>query len=61
MLNFWNIWRILIQGSKEEIEEKRLSVRRNTLGTGQAVDMAGEQSYMKSAKTAGGIRQFSTK
>ena len=47
-------------GTKEEIEEKGLSVRRNTLGIGQAVDMAGEQSYIKSAKTAGGIRQFST-
>ena len=47
-------------GAKEEIEEKGLSVKRNTLGIGQAVDMAGEQSYMKSAKTAGGIRQFST-
>ena len=46
--------------AKEEIEEKGLSVRLNTLGIGQAVDMAGEQSYMKSAKTAGGIRQFST-
>ena len=47
-------------GAKEETEEKGLSVRRNTLGIGQAVDMAGEQSYMKSAKTAGRIRQFST-
>ena len=47
-------------GAKEEIEEKGLSVRRNTLGIGQAVDMASEQSYMKNAKTAGGIRQFST-
>ena len=47
-------------GAKEEIEEKGLSKRCNTLGIGQAVDMAGEQSYMKSAKTAGGIRQFST-
>ena len=46
--------------TKEEIKEKGLSVRRNTLGIGQAVEMAGEQSYMKSAKTAGGIRQFST-
>ena len=54
MLNFWNIC------SKEEIEEKGLSVRCNTLGIVQAVDMAGEQSYMKSAKTVGGIRQFST-
>ena len=47
-------------GAKEEIKEKGLSVRRNTLGIGQALYMAGEQSYMKSAKTAGGIRQFST-
>ena len=31
-------------GAKEEIEEKGLSVKRITLGTGQAVDMAGEQS-----------------
>ena len=46
--------------AKEEIEEKGLSVRHNTLGIGQAVDMAGEESCMKSAKTAGGIRQFST-
>ena len=42
-------------GAKEVIEENGLSVRRNTLGIGQAVDMAGEQSHMKSAKTAGGI------
>ena len=47
-------------GAKEEIEEKGLSVRRNTLGLSQAVDMAGEQRYMKSTKTAGRIRQFST-
>ena len=46
-------------GAKEEIEEKGFSVRCNTLGIGQAVDMAGEQSYMKSAKTAGGICQVS--
>eukprot|EP00112_Aurelia_sp_Birch-Aquarium-sp1_P017476 Seg4056.1 transcript_id=Seg4056.1/GoldUCD/mRNA.D3Y31 product="hypothetical protein" protein_id=Seg4056.1/GoldUCD/D3Y31 len=43
------------------IEERGLSVRRNTLGVGQAVDLAGEQSYLKSAKTAGGITQFATK
>ena len=47
-------------GAKEEIEEKGLSVRCNSLGIGQAVDMAGEQSYMKSAKTVGGMRQLST-
>jgi hypothetical protein len=48
-------------GAKTEIEKNGLSVRRNTLGIGQAVDMAGEQSYMKNAKTAGGIRQFAAK
>ena len=45
-------------GAKSEIEENGLSVRRNTLGIGQAIDMAGEQNYMKSAKTAG---QFAAK
>lgn len=39
-------------GAAEEIK-KVVSVRRNTNAIGQAVDMAGEQSYMKSAKTAG--------
>ena len=45
-------------GAKEKIEEKGLSLKRNTLGIGQAVDMAGEQRYMKSAKAAGRICQF---
>ena len=48
-------------GAKSEIEVNGLSVRRNTLGIGQAIDMTGEQSYMKSAKTAGGISQFAAK
>eukprot|EP00794_Sanderia_malayensis_P013273 gene13273-14641_t len=48
-------------GAKEEVAELRLSVRRNTLGIGQAVDMAGEQSYMKNAKTSGKITQFASK
>ena len=47
-------------GAKEEIEEKGLSMRRNILGIGQAVDMAGQQRYVKHAKTAGGTHQFST-
>ena len=29
------------------------TVRRNNLGIGQAIDLAGEQTYMKSAKTSG--------
>ena len=48
-------------GAKSKIEENGLSVRRNTLGIKQAIDMADEQSYMKSAKTAGGISQFAAK
>ena len=31
-------------GAKEEIEEKGLSVRRNDIGIGQAIDLAGEQT-----------------
>lgn len=45
-------------GAKEEIEKVGLSVRRNTLGIGQAVDLAGEQTYMRNAKTAGMQRKF---
>ena len=40
-------------GAKEEIEDVGLSVRRNKRGIGQSIDMAGEQSYMRNAKTAG--------
>ena len=40
-------------GAKEEIQEYRLSVRRNSYGIGQAADLAGEQTFMKSAKTSG--------
>ena len=40
-------------GAKEEIEETGISVRRNSFGIGQAIDLAGEQTYMKKAKTAG--------
>ena len=40
-------------GAKEEIQEYGLSVRRNSYGIGQAVNLAGEQTFMKSAKTSG--------
>lgn len=40
-------------GAIEEVERVGLSVRRNMLGIGQSIDLAGEQSYMRSAKTAG--------
>ncbi len=40
-------------GAREEIEEKGLSVRRNNLGIGQGMDLAGERTFMKhKAKTA---------
>ena len=45
-------------GAKEEIEKIGLSVRRNNIGIGQTIDLAGEQTYMRSAKTAGGITMF---
>ena len=40
-------------GAKDEIKQAGISVRQNTLGIGQAIDLAGEQTYMKSAKTTG--------
>ena len=45
-------------GAKGEIEEFGLSVRRNEFTIGQAVGLAGEQTFMKSAKTACGIIKF---
>ena len=37
-------------GAKEELEEKGLSVCRNSLNVRQSIDGAGEQTFMKSAK-----------
>ena len=48
-------------GAKEELMKIGISVRRNDNGIGQAVDLAGEQTYMRSAKTAGGITHFQSK
>ena len=45
-------------GAREEIMNIGISVRRNDKGIGQAIDLAGEQSYMRSAKTAG-VDRFS--
>ena len=42
-------------GAVEKIREKGLFVRRSDIGIGQAVDLAGEQTYMRSAKTAGKV------
>ena len=47
-------------GAKEELEIKGLSVCRNTYNIGQSTDGAGEQTFMRSAKAAGGIKNFAT-
>ena len=47
-------------GAKEELSEKGVSVRRNKFGIGQSIDGAGEQTFMRSAKTIGGIENFTT-
>ena len=47
-------------GAKDELEKIGISVRRNNLGIGQAVDLTGEQGYMRDAKTAGGMTPFQT-
>ena len=39
-------------GALEEFENIS-SVRQNNTGIGQAIDLGGEQTYMKSAKTTG--------
>ena len=45
-------------GAIEEISQKGLSVRRNSSGIGQSIDGAGEQTFMRSVKTTGGIGCF---
>ena len=47
-------------GALEELSEKGISVRRSSNGIGQSIDMAGEQTFMRSAKTIGGIKSFKT-
>ena len=48
-------------GAKEELAAIGISIRRNEFGIGQAIDMAGEQTFMRNAKTAGGIKGFQTR
>ena len=48
-------------GAKKEFMKIGISVRRSEKGIGQAADLAGEQSYMRSAKTAGALTDFQTK
>ena len=45
-------------GAIQKLPSKRLSVRRNSFGIGQSIDGAGEQTFMRSAKTSGGIGCF---
>ena len=45
-------------GAIEELSQKGISVRRNDIGIGQSIDGAGEQTFMRSAKTSGGIGCF---
>ena len=45
-------------GAKEELEEKGLSVCWNSFNVRQSVDGAGEQAFMKSAKSTGGIKSI---
>ena len=47
-------------GAVEELLEKGISVRRNNIGIGQSIDGAGEQTFMRSAKTRGGIKSFTS-
>ena len=47
-------------GAKEELEEKGFSVCWNSLNVRQSIDGACEQTFMKSAKTMGGIKNFIT-
>ncbi|XP_065064905.1 uncharacterized protein LOC135691081 [Rhopilema esculentum] len=45
-------------GAKDELLKKGLSVCRNSMNIGQSIDGAGEQTFMRSSKTAGGIKDF---
>ena len=47
-------------GTKEGLEEKGLSVCQNSLNVRQSIDGAGEQTFIKSAKSTGGIKNFIT-
>jgi hypothetical protein len=40
------------------MENVGLSIRQNTIGIEQAVDLAGGQTYMRNAKTAGRVCKY---
>ena len=45
-------------GAKEELQEMGLSVSRNQFNIRQSIDGAGEQTFMRSSKTTGGVKSF---
>ena len=47
--------------ARKEMKDIGISVRRNDQGISQAVDLAGEQTYMKNSKTVSGIVRFLTR
>ena len=47
-------------GAVEDLVTNGVSVRRNCSGIGQSIDGAGEQTFMRSSKTSGGIKNFTT-
>ena len=48
-------------GAQEELKGIGISVGRNNFGIGQAIDLAGEQTYTRNAKTIGGNTSFQTR
>ena len=48
-------------GAREELDAIGISVRRNSYGIGQSIDMTGEQTYMKNTKNAGGNTHFTAR
>ena len=45
-------------GAKEELQEMGHSVSRNQFNIRQSIDGAGEQTFMRSSKTTGGVKSF---
>ena len=42
-----------LPGALKELKKNGISVRRNTINIGQSIDGAGEQTFMRSARTTG--------
>ena len=61
------VWRMLLRpirkfttypGTAEELQNRGLSVCRNNINVRQSIDGPCERTFMKSSKTAGGIKNF---